>query len=108
MAVSLGGGHLLVGRWFASRVDDATGGRDGKQRLQALAGEQLRRLLRGAGTGYIQGMAPTAVKEAATERVKEAAKDRVAGDRPSPPRALMIALIVGIAAAAVTYKLLRS
>jgi hypothetical protein len=53
-------------------------------------------------------MAPTAVKEAATERVKEAAKDRVAGDSPSPPRALVIALIVGIAAAAVTYKLLRS
>jgi hypothetical protein len=53
-------------------------------------------------------MAPTAVKDAATERVKEAAKDRVAGDRPSPPRALLIALIVGIAAAALTYKLLRS
>jgi hypothetical protein len=53
-------------------------------------------------------MTSTAVKQAATERVKEAAKDRVAGDRPSPPRALLIALIVGIAAAAVTYKLLRS
>jgi hypothetical protein len=53
-------------------------------------------------------MAPTAVKEAATERVKEAAKDRVAGDSPSLPRALVVALIVGIAAAAVTYKLLRS
>ena len=53
-------------------------------------------------------MASAAVKEAATERVKEAAKDRVAGDRLSPPRALLTALVVGIAAAAVTYKLLRS
>jgi hypothetical protein len=53
-------------------------------------------------------MASTAVKDAATERVKDAAKDRVAGNRPSPPRALLVALIVGTAAAAVTYKLLRS
>jgi hypothetical protein len=48
------------------------------------------------------------IKEAATERVKDAAKDRVAGKRPSPLGALLIALIVGIAAAVITYKLLRS
>jgi hypothetical protein len=49
-----------------------------------------------------------AVKEAATERVKKAAKGRIAGDSPSPLGALVPALIVGIAGAAVTYKLLRS
>jgi hypothetical protein len=81
---------------MASRADSGA-------RNPSLAG-----LLRAARPGYRKPMAPTAVKEAATERVKEAAKDRVAGDSPSPPRALVIALIVGIAAAAVTYKLLRS
>jgi hypothetical protein len=52
-------------------------------------------------------MAQTGVKKAATEQVKEAAKDRVAGDRPSPPRALLVALIAGTGAAVATYKLLR-
>ena len=53
-------------------------------------------------------MAATAVKEAATGQVKDAATERVAGDRPSPPRALLVAIIIGIGAAAVTYKVLRS
>ncbi len=56
-------------------------------------------------TGYQKRMG---VKEAATEQVKDAVKDRVAGKRPSVLRALLIALIVGIAAAVITYKLLRS
>ena len=50
----------------------------------------------------------TPIKEAATEQVKDAAKDRLAGKRPSCLRALLIALIVGVAAAVITYKLLRS
>jgi hypothetical protein len=58
--------------------------------------------------GTATGMAQTGVKEAATERVTEAATDRIAGDRPSPPRALVVALIAGIGAAVATYKLLRS
>jgi hypothetical protein len=49
-----------------------------------------------------------AVKETAAKQVKGAAEDRVSGDSPSPPRALLAALIVGVAAAAVTYMLLRS
>jgi hypothetical protein len=53
-------------------------------------------------------MTATAVKEAATEQVTGAATDRMAGDSPSPPRALLVALVVGVAAAATTYKLLRS
>ena len=48
------------------------------------------------------------VKEAATERVKKAAKGRIAGDSPSALGALLPALIVGSAATAITYKLLRS
>jgi hypothetical protein len=65
-------------------------------------------LVRAARHGYEDCMTTTAVKEAATEQVKEAAGDRVAGESPSPPRALLVALIVGIGAAAATYKLLRS
>jgi hypothetical protein len=65
-------------------------------------------LLRAALPGYGHGMAQTGVKEAATEQVTEAATDRVAGDKPSPPRALLVALIAGIGAAVATYKLLRS
>jgi hypothetical protein len=52
-------------------------------------------------------MAPGA-KEAAAERVKDAAEDRAAGDKPSPLGALLVALLVGVGAAVITYKLLRS
>jgi hypothetical protein len=64
-------------------------------------------LVRALRAGYDNRMASTAVEEAATEQVKEAAKERVAGDSPSPPRALLVAVVVGIAAAAATYKVLR-
>jgi hypothetical protein len=43
-----------------------------------------------------------------TERVVETAAARLAGERPSRARALVAATFVGLGAAVVTYKLLRS
>jgi hypothetical protein len=39
--------------------------------------------------------------------LKRVAADRIGGDRPSAPRALGAAAVVGAAAAALTYRLLR-
>lgn len=39
--------------------------------------------------------------------LKRVTAERIGGDRPSPPRALGAALVVGVAAAAMTYRLLR-
>jgi hypothetical protein len=39
--------------------------------------------------------------------VKRTFADRATGKRPAPPRAIGTALVVGTAAAAVTYRLLR-
>jgi hypothetical protein len=39
--------------------------------------------------------------------LKRVTAERVAGKRPSSPRALGAALLVGAAAAAITYRLLR-
>lgn len=46
--------------------------------------------------------------EAAVAKVAEAASERVHGDRVSRPTALLASVVVGLAAAVVTYKLLRS
>lgn len=39
--------------------------------------------------------------------LKRVTVERVIGERPSPPRALGAAAVVGAAAAAITYRLLR-
>jgi hypothetical protein len=39
--------------------------------------------------------------------LKRVAADRIAGERPAPPRALGAAVVVGTAAALITYRLLR-
>jgi hypothetical protein len=39
--------------------------------------------------------------------LKRVAADRIGGDRPSAPRALGAAAVVGATAAALTYRLLR-
>jgi hypothetical protein len=39
--------------------------------------------------------------------LKRVAAERVTGKRPSPPRALGAAIVVGATAAALTYRLLR-
>jgi hypothetical protein len=39
--------------------------------------------------------------------LKRAIADRIGGDRPSPPRAVLVAAVAGTAAAALTYRLLR-
>lgn len=43
-----------------------------------------------------------------TETVADTAATRLAGERPSRTRALITATVVGVGAAVVTYKLLRS
>jgi hypothetical protein len=40
--------------------------------------------------------------------VKNAISDRLKGNRPSPPRALVAAVVAGAVLAAVTYKALRA
>lgn len=40
--------------------------------------------------------------------VKRTVADRIGGERPSAPKALGVAIVVGVAAAALTYRLLRS
>lgn len=40
--------------------------------------------------------------------LRKAVTDRLAGDRPSPVRAIVAAAIVGGGAAAITYKALRA
>jgi hypothetical protein len=40
--------------------------------------------------------------------VKRAAAERLSGDRPSPVRAFLTAAVVGVAAAGITYRMLRS
>jgi hypothetical protein len=40
--------------------------------------------------------------------VKNAVGDRLRGNRPSPARAVMAALVAGVVVAAVTYKALRA
>ena len=40
--------------------------------------------------------------------LKGAVASRLAGDKPSPVTAALAAVVAGVAAAAVTYKLLRS
>jgi hypothetical protein len=40
--------------------------------------------------------------------LKGAVAKRLSGDKPSPVTAAMVAVVAGVAAAAVTYKLLRS
>ena len=40
--------------------------------------------------------------------LKKAVTDRLKGDRPSPARAVLAAVVAGGAAAAVTYKALRA
>jgi hypothetical protein len=42
------------------------------------------------------------------EMLKNAVASRLAGDRPSPIKAVLVAAVAGVAAAAVTYKVLRS
>ena len=43
-----------------------------------------------------------------SEMLKGAVAKRMAGDNPSPPHAALAAVVAGAAAAAVTYKVLRS
>jgi hypothetical protein len=40
--------------------------------------------------------------------LKQAVADRLKGDRPSPARAVLAAVVAGGAAAAITYKALRA
>lgn len=40
--------------------------------------------------------------------MKRAAVERMTGNKPSPPRAMLVASAAGAAAAAVTYRLLRN
>ncbi len=40
--------------------------------------------------------------------LKNAVADRLAGDRPSPVKAGLVSMVAGAAAAAVTYRVLRS
>jgi hypothetical protein len=40
--------------------------------------------------------------------IKSAVTSRLAGDRPSPVRAVLVSAVAGAAAAAVTYRVLRS
>ena len=40
--------------------------------------------------------------------LKNAVADRLAGDRPSPVKAGLVSVVAGAAAAAVTYRVLRS
>jgi hypothetical protein len=40
--------------------------------------------------------------------LKQAVVDRLKGDRPSPARAVLAAVVAGGAAAAITYKALRA
>lgn len=39
--------------------------------------------------------------------LKKVTADRIAGERPSPPRALGAAIVVGTTAAVIAYRLLR-
>ena len=43
-----------------------------------------------------------------SEFLKNAVADRLAGDRPSPVKAGLVSVVAGAAAAAVTYRVLRS
>ena len=43
-----------------------------------------------------------------SEFLKNAVADRLAGDRPSPVKAALVSVVAGAAAAAVTYRVLRS
>lgn len=40
--------------------------------------------------------------------LKKVTADRIAGDRPSAPRALAAAIVVGVLVAVISYKLLRA
>jgi hypothetical protein len=40
--------------------------------------------------------------------ISRVAAERMGGDRPSPPRALLVASATGAAAAVLTYRVLRS
>jgi hypothetical protein len=40
--------------------------------------------------------------------IKNAVADRLAGDRPSPVKAGLVSVVAGAAAAAMTYRVLRS
>ena len=40
--------------------------------------------------------------------VKGAVTSRLAGDKPSPVKAALVSVVTGVAAAAVTYRVLRS
>jgi hypothetical protein len=42
------------------------------------------------------------------QMVKRAVTSRLAGDKPSPVKAALVAVVVGTAAAVVTYQVLRS
>ena len=48
------------------------------------------------------------MKKAALRTVSKAASGRLRGDRPGPLRAFAAATVAGVAAAVVTYRLLRS
>ena len=43
-----------------------------------------------------------------SEFLKSAVADRLAGDRPSPVKAGLVSVVAGAAAAALTYRVLRS
>ena len=43
-----------------------------------------------------------------SDMLKDAVTSRLAGDKPSPVRAALVSAVAGAAAAAVTYRVLRS
>ena len=42
------------------------------------------------------------------QMIGNAVGDRLMGERPSPPRAFVVAFVIGAAVGGVTYKMLRS